>query len=432
VTEPEVARFGTASGSANGRTVLAVHPSPDGYGADLQLVQTVHALVDDGWRVVVALPHPGPLVDRLTATGADTAFLDFPVLRKASANPLALARLGLAAVACLPRAVRLLRRIRPAVLLVNTVTLPWWLLVGRLTRTPTIGYVHEAETAAAGLVRRALLAPLLLADAVLVISEAVRAATVAAQPRLAGRIRLVYNGVPSAPHPIGPPARSRPTRLAVVGRLSPRKAPHVVLEAVRRIAQRHDVVLELAGTAFAGYEWYENQLRATAAEPDLADRVQFSGYCSPVWPVLERADIVVAPSVQEPFGNVVVEAQLSGRPVVAAAAFGHLESVRDERTGLLVPPGDATALAAAVERLITDPRLAARLAEQGRAEAQRRFSVSRYRSEIAALVDGVARGPVPVRPAGSSRSGWFAPSPWGGTPAGGDGSDRTTPRVVRD
>jgi glycosyltransferase involved in cell wall biosynthesis len=387
----------SVSGPAGRGTVLAVHPSPDGYGADLQLVQTVGGLVDDGWRVVVALPHPGPLVDRLAAAGAETTFVDYPVLRKASANPLALGRLVLAAAACLPRAVRLVRRVRPSALLVNTVTLPWWLLVGRLTRTPTIGYVHEAETAAGRLVRRGLLAPLLLADVVPVISEAVRTATVTAQPRLAGRIRLVYNGVPSAPDPLAPPQWSEPIRLAVIGRLSPRKAPHVVLEALRRLRPRHDVVLELAGTAFAGYEWYDAELRETAAEPELAGRVQFSGYCSPVWPVLERADIVVAPSVQEPFGNVVVEAQLSGRPVVAAAAFGHLESVTDEQTGLLVPPGDAGAMAEAVERLITDPVLAARLAEQAQAEAQRRFSVSRYRREIASVVGAVARPPAALR-----------------------------------
>lgn len=355
------------------------------------MVQAVSALVEEGWRVVVVLPRSGPLVERLAAVGAARAIVPYPVLRKASAQPVELARLLLAALASLPRAVQLLRRVRPAALLVNTVTLPWWLLAGRLTRTPSIGYVHEAETSARRLVRRLLLAPLLLADAVIVISEAVRATTLAAQPRLAERARLIYNGVPNPPTPLPPPSRGRPIRLAVVGRLSPRKGPHLVLEAMQRILAEHDVIVELAGTAFSGYEWYEDQLRAMASNPALLGRVQFSGYCSPVWPVLERADIVVAPSLQEPFGNVVVEAQLAGRPVVAAAAYGHLESITDGETGLLVPPGDAAALAGAVGRLITDPSLAARLAERGRAEALRRFSMPRYRREIVALVSCVCR-----------------------------------------
>lgn len=392
MTAPGVGEPGTASGPRGRGTVLAAHPSPDGYGADLQLVQTVAALLEEGWRVVVVLPHSGPLVERLTAAGADLAVVPYPVLRKASANPVALVRLLLSAVGCLPRAMRLVRRLRPAALLVNTVTLPWWLLVGRLTRTPTIGYVHEAETSARALVRRGLVAPLLLADAVIVISEAVRAATIAAQPRLAGRARLIYNGVPSAAAPLVPPQRARPIRLAVVGRLSPRKAPHLVLEAMQQLAERHEVVVELAGTAFAGYEWYEAQLRQKASAPELAGRVHFSGYCFPIWPVLERADIVVAPSLQEPFGNVVVEAQLAGRPVVAAAAYGHLESITDGETGLLVAPGDTGALAEAVERLITDPALASRLGIRAREEALRRFSLPLYRREIAELVQSVAQG----------------------------------------
>ena len=156
---------------------------------------------------------------------------------------------------------------------------------------------------------------------------------------------------------------------------------------MRRIVDRHDVVVELAGTAFAGYEWYEAELRgARHRRRSWRAGCDFSGYCSPIWPVLERADIVVAPSLQEPFGNVVVEAQLAGRPVVAAAAYGHLESITDLETGLLVPPGDADALAEAVQRLITDPALAARLGERAQAEAVRRFSLPRYRREIAEVV----------------------------------------------
>ena len=78
--------------------------------------------------------------------------------------------------------------------------------------------------------------------------------------------------------------------------------------------------------------------------------VEFSGYCAPVWPVLQRADIVLAPSTQEPFGNVVVEAQMSSRPVVAAASRGHLASIVDDQTGLLIPAGDPGAMAEAVKR----------------------------------------------------------------------------------
>ncbi len=111
----------------------------------------------------------------------------------------------------------------------------------------------------------------------------------------------------------------------------------------------------------------------------------FAGYCKPIWPNLIKADIVVAPSLREPFGNAVVEAQLSRRPVVATAALGHLESITDEQTGLLVPAEDVSAMAKAIARLVDDPDLATKLAEAARANALDRFTTGRYSREIVGL-----------------------------------------------
>ena len=160
VTAPDASDRGTVSGRDDPGTVLAVHPSPDGYGADLQMLQTVTGLIADGWRVVVVLPDDGELVPRIKACGAEVQFLAFPVLRKSNASLRALLIMLARAVGFLPRGYRLLRAIRPSVLFVNTVTLPWWLLIGRLTRTPTVAHLHEAETTAHRLVRKALVAPL--------------------------------------------------------------------------------------------------------------------------------------------------------------------------------------------------------------------------------------------------------------------------------
>ena len=118
--------------------------------------------------------------------------------------------------------------------------------------------------------------------------------------------------------------------------------------------------------------------------------MDLSGYCDPVWPVLQRADIVLAPSTQEPFGNVVVEAQMSRRPVVAAAAQGHLESISRRADRTAGPGGRREGDRRGVSRLILDPELAARLARTAESESVRRFSVERYRREVTDLVAGVA------------------------------------------
>ena len=174
---------------------------------------------------------------------------------------------------------------------------------------------------------------------------------------------MIENGVAGPPGPVGAAPEAGPTRLAVVGRLSPRKATHVALEAVGRLREGgRDVVLEVCGTAFAGYEWYVAELQERAAQPDLAGAVTFSGYVDDLWSTLERTHIVVAPSLGESLGNAVIQAQLAGRPVVASEVQGHTESVTDGETGLLVPADDPGALAGAVGRLIDDPDLAAELA----------------------------------------------------------------------
>ena len=368
-------------------TVLIANPSPDVYGSDLQMLESVSALVGDGSRVIVVLPTDGQLVPMLRERGAEVQFLDFPVLRRANQSIKAFAGMVGAAIFSVPRIVRFIRRLAPDAVYVNTVTLPWWLLGSRLARVATICHLHEAENTDSKLVRRALMSPMRLAHSVIVISRSAMAAMLEADPRLKSRAHLIYNGVPRPPADPTPSAAGPTTRLVVVGRLSPRKAPHVALDAAGLLRQRgYDVKVILAGSAFEGYEWYVDQLEARASEPDLVGQVEFAGYCKPIWPELQRADMAVAPSLREPFGNAVVESQLSLRPVVAAAALGHLESITDGETGLLVPPGDAEATADAIARLIDDPDLALAIAERARHSAIERFSTQRYEREICALV----------------------------------------------
>lgn len=375
-----------------GLTVLVANPSPDVYGSDLQMLETLSAVVAAGGRAVVALPQDGPLVGMIHERGAEVDVVDFPVVRRANKSVIAFARLGASAAAAVPRLVTYLRRTRPDVVYVNTVTLPWWLLAARLTRTPAVCHVHEAENADSMVVRRLLVTPLRLADALLVISRSAMGALTDVDAGLRVKANLVYNGVPGPPDDPEPAPRRSPLRLITVGRLSPRKAPHLALEALAALrSEGHDITLEVAGSVYPGYEWYETQLRERSAKPDLVGAVTFPGYCKPIWPHLARADVVVQPSLREPFGNAVVEAQLSLRPVVATSALGHLESIEDGRTGLLVPPDDVAAMTAAIKRLVEDPTLACSLAQAARVHALEHFSTTRYGREVVDLLAGLAR-----------------------------------------
>ena len=373
-------------------TLLIATPSCDVYGSDLQMLETVRAAREAGWRVVVTAPATGPLAGRLDDLGAGVTVVAAPVLRRADASPAGVLALAARAVRALPGMVRLLRAVRPDVVLVNTITLPLWPAVARLAGRPVVVHVHEAEDKDPRLVRRVMALPLRLADVVVMNSRTTSESLCGVMPGLRRRSTVVHNGVePPADEP-GPSPRGTRVRLVVVGRLTRRKGSDVALEATAALLRRGlDVELELVGSPAPGGEAFYQELLERVARPDLVDRVSLPGYTTDVWLALEGADVVLAPSLGESFGNAVVEAQLALRPVVATAVQGHLETVRDGVTGLLVPPDDAVAIADAVQRLVEDPVLADTLARRGRDVALESFTATRYRSEMVRLLTAVAR-----------------------------------------
>ncbi len=375
-----------------GRRLLVAHPSPDVYGSDRQLLETVTAAVGSGWQVLVALPRTGPLVAELEARGARCAVVGSTVLRKSLLTPRGMVRLAARTPGELGRLAALVRSCRADAVLVNTVTLPWWAPAARLAGVPCVVHVHEAEATQPRLLRRVMNAPLLTADVVVTNSRAARDVLLDAVLALADRTRVVLNGVEGPGQVTAPRGRTAadPLRVALVARLSPRKGVDVALEALAlvRNAGTH-AQLTVCGSVFPGYEWYEEQLRERASRTDLAGSVELAGYVHPTWPVLQDSDVVLVPSRVEPFGNTAAEALLARRPVVASRVQGLAEVVQDGRTGLLVPPDDPRALADAVLRLATDPSLAARLATTGRADAAERFSVERYRRDMAQVLTGL-------------------------------------------
>ena len=372
-------------------TVLVAHPSPDLYGSDRQLLETIRALVDAGHRVNVALPDDGPLLPELTALGARVAIVPFTVLRKSLLSPRGLAGLAAHSASEVARLRALIRADGADLLLVNTVTLPWWAPAGRAAGVPVLAHVHEAEDSQNLLVRAGLNAPLLAASRVVVNSRAARDTLVRAQPLLARRTQVVHNGVP-APEAPPPPLRERLPQatfhVAMVARLSPRKGVDVALDALGHLRDDGlNASLRVCGSVFPGYEWYEEELRERAARPDLAGHVELLGYVHPTWPVLYEADAVVVPSRVEPFGNTAVEAMHAARPLVASRVQGLAEVVTDGVTGLLVAPGSPRALADALLSLAADPERARVLARNARREAAERFGVERYRATMARVVE---------------------------------------------
>jgi glycosyltransferase involved in cell wall biosynthesis len=173
--------------------------------------------------------------------------------------------------------------------------------------------------------------------------------------------------------------------LAFAGRLTAQKSLHVALEA---LAEVDGATLLVAGE---GDEL--STLRARARELGLDGRVRFLG-AQPRDRVLElfrAADAAILSSAWENFPHTVVEALAAGTPVIATDVGGVREAVDDGVNGLLVPPGDAAAFAAALRRYLGDETLRRRLQERAQPSVER-FSAAALLGELESVLRRVASG----------------------------------------
>lgn len=178
---------------------------------------------------------------------------------------------------------------------------------------------------------------------------------------------IVHYGIAAGREPA--PYTSEGPRFLCIGRLIPIKGHVVLLRAFRKVLdERPDATLEIAGRGVL-----EHGLKDLARELELNGSVRFLGHVTPVQRAVEESMAVVVPSLGEGFGMVALEAMERARPVIAASIGGLEDLVRDGETGLLVRPGDAGSLAAAMLELAADPARAAAMGREARRRAIERF-----------------------------------------------------------
>lgn len=159
--------------------------------------------------------------------------------------------------------------------------------------------------------------------------------------------------------------------ILMIGRLVAEKGYRELFAAMQDVDADLWVVGERLASDHAGS--IEADIREVTGDPDRGRRLRLLGYRDDVPALMRAADIFVLPSHREGMPRSIIEAMLTGLPVVATDIRGCREEVVDGETGLLVPVGDAEALAASLQRLAADATLRRRLGRAGLARARAVF-----------------------------------------------------------
>jgi glycosyltransferase involved in cell wall biosynthesis len=223
-------------------------------------------------------------------------------------------------------------------------------------------------------------------DSVIAVSDAV-AAHVRSLGVAAKKIDVVPNGVDHTTfHPGEPrPARER-LEIVFVGRLIANKAPDLVVHAIARVRAAGVGVR----VTFVGDGPERESLEATVRSCGLERDIRFVGEQREVAPYLRDADVFVRSSLTEGMSLAVLEAMACGLCVIASDIPANRELLGDDRNGVLVPPGDASALAAAISSLASDASLRRQLGERAVAAAASR-AWSTCARETGAILERVIR-----------------------------------------
>jgi glycosyltransferase involved in cell wall biosynthesis len=347
-------------------TVLHLSSSSGPGGAETVMASVASGLDPARYRSAVCLFRDGWLRDRCEGLGLETHVI--PITRALD-------------LVWLRRFQALLRE-RDVALIhahefgANT----WGTLAGRLARRPVVATVHGRSYYTDSLRRRLAYRVVSRAAVMVAVSENVQRFVVESTGVSPHRVRVVHNGI-GLQRPVSSEVRARVRSelglleadrvVTAVGNLYPVKGHRYLLEAAPRILARCPSAVFL----FAGRGDCEAELRAQARALGIEARVRFLGLRHDVPALLAVAHVFAQPSLAEGLSIAILEAMAAAKPVVTTRVGGNPELVADGASGLLVEPADASALAAAVTRLLTDAEEARRLGDNGLARVRSRFSI---------------------------------------------------------
>ncbi|HVF70004.1 MAG TPA: glycosyltransferase [Chthoniobacterales bacterium] len=332
-------------------------------GAPIQLLHLVRELHKKGWDLLVAAPEPGPISELLEADGVPLVIhpdlLEEPGHQKLH---------ELAA--------------QSDVVLANTIVSWRAVRAAHAQNKRVIWYLHETLVAVRLIRQIREIGPALHLASLLVTPT--RQTARVFEDLTKTPVEVVPYGIPTPPDRSS--QNSGPKRFITLASIEPRKGQDVLVEAIRRIPPEltHDAKFSLVGRSLE--EAFADEVKEKAAG---LSNVEFTGERDheASLALLAEADVLVCPSRDETMPITILEAMSLGKAVVSTEVGGIADWLRDGSNGLLVPPEDPAALAAAIARCLTDAKLVSRIKEGALRTFRRHFTLKRFVARFAELLE---------------------------------------------
>ena len=375
------------------KKILYLHAGAELYGADYVLLELIKRLDRSKYEPIVLLPFSGPLRAELQAAGADVRIVDFAVLRRKNFNLRGVVAYTWRFFTSTLQLLRLIRRERIALVHTNTIVVWGGAVAAKFSGKPHVWQTMEIIVSPKFLWKVSSLLVGMLSDKVATISNAVRDHLISGYAGNINKAITVYHGVDSNiynpaidPEPVRNELglTNRTPVVGMVARIKPWKGQESFLRAATQVLQEiPDVCFCVVGDVFAGEDHYREQMLTWIDELGIRDQVIVTGFRTDLPDVMATFDVFVLPSVlPEPNATVLLAAMGMGKPVVATAVGGTLETVVDGETGILVVPERSDLMAEAILELLRNPEKRRKYGLAGRARQEAIFSISAYASKI--------------------------------------------------
>ena len=377
------------------RRIIFFSHSSELSGAPKCLLELVESIERSRYLPIVVTPEKGPLIQGLRKVNVEVKIIKgIERLSIQNRNPVLklffLWRRTLLNFYLTFQTYRLIREYKADLVYLNSIASRYAGVSAKISGLPVIWHIHEGYQ---NKFKRWFFSLLIgwIATKVIFNSEANR--TLWGYEKLIRKSTCVYNGIDLKnvedlrQKKIEIDFKNAKPFIGYIGQINPFKGINILIDAMGKIRLRFsDATCWIIGKPSPNQEGYYEMLKEKVIQKGLEQNIKFIGFQPNIFPLIDKIDILVMPSLFEAFGRVLIEGMALAKPIVASRVGGIPEIVVDYETGILVPPNDPQKLAEAILSLLEDPVLRRRLGETGQKRVKEFFTLENYLIKIESVM----------------------------------------------